>query len=76
MESIMDECEYINKCPFYNNELEGDTDKIEELKKNYCQTSCMHCARYMIATALNSEAVPEDLYPDQKSRAYEIISNS
>jgi hypothetical protein len=30
----------------------------------------------MISLALGPEAVPEDLFPDQKDKAYEIISSS
>jgi len=72
----MAECELIDKCPFFNKQLVNKDDKIEELKEKYCKTNCLHCARYMIVTAVGKEAVPSDLAPDEKTKAYEIISSS
>jgi len=72
----MSECEFINSCPFFNM-ISGDEDSIiEDMKTKYCKTNNLNCARYMIATAQGPEAVPEDLYPNQKDVAYGIISGS
>ena len=72
----MAECELIDKCPFFNKHLENDDATVTSLKEKYCKTNNLNCARYMIATALGSEAVPEDLNPTEKIKAYEIISSS
>ncbi len=69
----MTECEFIDKCPFFN-ELSSEDNKIEDMKQKYCRTNNLNCARYMIAMAVGSEHVPVDLYPNQKDKAYKIIS--
>ncbi len=71
----MAECELIDKCPFFNNNI-VETEKIMQMQEKYCKTNNLNCARYLIATAIGSEAVPSDLAPDQKTKAYEIISSS
>ena len=75
-EKKMAECELIKKCPFFINKIAGDSEKVSEMKEKYCKTNNLNCARFMIATALGSEAVPPDLAPDEKIKAYEIISSS
>ena len=72
----MQECELIDSCPFYNNQLEGDKEQIEAMKEKYCRKNNLNCARYMVLMALGKESMPEDLFPHQKERAYLIISQS
>lgn len=72
----MAECELINECPFFNDKIAGDEEKITLMKDKYCRKNNLNCARYMIATAVGREAVPLDLTPDEKTKAYEIISES
>ncbi len=71
----MAECELIDKCPFFINNP-GEVEKTAQMKEKYCKTNNLNCARYLIATAIGFEAVPSDLAPDQKTKAYEIISSS
>lgn len=71
----MAECELIDKCPFFNNNT-GETEKITQMQEKYCKTNNLNCARYLVVTAIGSEAVPSDLAPDQKTKAYEIISSN
>ena len=70
----MQECELIDKCPFYNNQLKGDIDQIDNMKEIYCRKNNLNCARYMVLIALGKESMPEELFPHQKERAYQIIS--
>ena len=70
----MGECEFIAKCPFFNGQLAGDPEKIEEMKTKYCRNNNLNCARYMVANALGKEKMPPDLYPNQKERAYLCIA--
>lgn len=72
----MGECEFINTCPFFNDELEGRETDIEKLKNDYCRTNSLHCARYIVAITLGKERMPPNLYPDEKDRAYMIIAES
>ncbi|MDA3941104.1 MAG: hypothetical protein PF693_17640 [Spirochaetia bacterium] len=69
----MQECELIESCPFYNDQLKGDAKQIESMKEKYCRTNNLNCARYMVFIALGKESMPEELFPHQKDRAYELI---
>lgn len=70
----MGECEFIGGCPFFNDKLNSAPDKVEELKLQYCRNNNLNCARYMVATAIGKEMMPEELYPHEKQRAYLVIA--
>ncbi len=72
----MNECEFIEQCPFFNGQLQGDLRKIEAMKQKYCRTNNLNCARYMVAHALGKDHMPKDLFPDQKTIAYSVIAES
>lgn len=72
----MTECEFIDTCPFFNGKIAEKPAEIEKLKEEYCRTNNLHCARYMIATALGKEHVPADLYPYEKEVAYKLLSEN
>jgi len=72
----MQECELLDGCPFYNNQLKGDKEQIEAMKEKYCRKNNLNCASYMVLMALGKESMPEDLFPHQKERAYLIISQN
>ncbi|MCX6833492.1 MAG: hypothetical protein NT028_15440 [candidate division Zixibacteria bacterium] len=50
----------------------------EELGKTYrvyyCHGGMAICARYMVFQELGKPSVPPDLYPDQASRAKQILA--
>ena len=70
----MQECELIDSCPFYHYQLKGDEEQINIMKEKYCQKNNLNCARYMVFMALGRESMPNELFPHQKERAYEVIS--
>mgnify|MGYP000219920814 CR=1 FL=1 len=70
----MAECEFIDKCPFFAGKLAEKPVEIEELKDKYCRQNNLNCARYMIAQSVGKEHMPPDLYPHEKTVAYEIIA--
>jgi len=72
----MEECEFISKCPFFNDGMNLAEEKAEETKTLYCRTNNLHCARYMVANAVSKEVVPADLLPFEKDRAYLIIAEN
>ncbi len=71
----MAECEFMETCPFFNSP-EGDDETVASMKEKYCKTNNLNCARYMVALAHSPEAAPDDLAPNEKDKAYEIISSS
>jgi len=70
----MAECEFIEKCPFFQGKLADKPVEVEELKEKYCKSNNLNCARYMIANALGKEHMPADLYPHEKDVAYRVIA--
>jgi len=74
MDPAMNECEFIEKCPFFQGKLAEKPVETEELKEKYCKNNNLNCARYMIVQAAGPEKMPEDLYPDEKIIAYQIIA--
>lgn len=72
----MSECELIENCPFFKGLLAHKEVEIEKLKDEYCRRNCLHCARFMIFTALGREMMPPDLYPHEKEVAYALIAEN
>lgn len=72
----MGECEFISKCPFFNDELSDKPDTVEEMKAQYCKGNNLNCSRYMIANALGKDYMPPNLYPHEKQRAYLVIAEN
>ena len=70
----MGDCEFIERCPFFQGKLAEKPVEIEELKIKYCKGNNLNCARYMIAQAAGKEKMPPDLYPDDKVIAYQVIA--
>ncbi len=74
LEIMMAECEFIEKCPFFNDRLENKAVAIEDFKIRYCRENNLNCARYMVANALGKEKMPPNLYPHEKEVAYLLIA--
>ncbi len=72
----METCEFLDSCPFYLGTIVVKEADTETLKDEYCRKSPLRCARHMIAVSLGEDKIPEDLYPDEKMKAYEIIAGS
>jgi hypothetical protein len=72
----MGECEFLEKCPFFNDELGNKPDTVEEMKVKYCRSNNLNCARYMVVNSVGKEMMLPDLYPHEKIRAYELIAGS
>ena len=70
----MGDCEFIEMCPFFQDKLAEKPVEIEELKEKYCRKNNLNCARFMIAQAVGKEKMPPDLYPDEKTIAYQVIA--
>lgn len=69
-------CEFISKCPFFNDELSNKPESVDEMKEAYCKNNNLNCSRYMVVNALGSEYMPPDLYPHEKQRAYLILAEN
>lgn len=66
----MDKCEFFDICNFVQN------DSDAELKKSYCDSAPLRCARFMIYQGVSADKVPDELMPDEKMKAYEILAEN
>jgi len=72
----MAKCVYMKECLFFNsNELKKPVTE-EVLKNEFCKNNYFDCARYILMQNAPGIQVPNDLYPNQKERASQIIASS
>ena len=70
----MADCECLQKCPFFNDKMDDSKGMGKIYKDKYCLGDNSRCARYRVFLALGSEAVPNNLYPNMRDRAENIIA--
>lgn len=70
----MAECKLLSSCIFFNDKMGNKPGTAAMYKKKYCQGDNMECARYMVFKALGKSKVPDNLFPNQKDRAKEVIA--
>lgn len=66
----MDQCEFLETCFFAKN------NEDSPLKESYCNSNPLHCARFMIFQALGEDKTPDDLMPDEKTKAYTLLAEN
>jgi hypothetical protein len=69
-------CEVLERCPFFNDVMTGMPEHAELFKQLYCHGGNDICARYMIFKKLGRDGVPENLFPNEVSRANTIIADA
>jgi hypothetical protein len=67
------DCENLPTCPFFKGEMAIEEERGKVYRAYYCHGGMAICARYMMFKKLGKSLVPPDLYPDQVSRAEQII---
>ena len=73
-ELVMASCEKLKACLFFNDKLSNMPSVSGLLKETYCLGDKEECARYRVSSA--GKAVPEDLFPNDTTRARKIIHSS
>lgn len=66
----MDQCEFLDICFFAKNS--GDSS----LKDSYCDSNPLRCARFMVYQGAGVDKAPDELMPDEKMKAYEILAEN
>lgn len=69
-------CEKLAGCPFYNDKMPIESSMGKLYKLKYCEGDKTICARYMVCTKLGKEFVPDNLFPNMKDRAEQIIKEN
>jgi hypothetical protein len=72
----MADCPNLTTCPFFIGKMENMPAVTGYLKKQFCRGDYATCARYMVFDALGKELVPKDMYPNEFTRAKEVINQA
>lgn len=72
----MADCEFLEKCPFFNDQMKDMPAMAKTLKNRYCRADFDQCARYTIATKLGRGHVPPDMFPSEMERALGMLPGS
>jgi hypothetical protein len=69
-------CDRFDNCKFFKGTVESDKGLGALYVKKFCDGENNSCARYIVATALGADSVPDDLYPNMADRANKIIEEN
>ena len=69
----MTDCDFLIKCPFFNDKLKKMPKASDMMKKIYCRWDYTKCARYRIAITMGVNEIPEDLFPGDFHRANKML---
>jgi len=69
----MANCDLLETCIFFNDNMAEMPSTSDVFKKMYCKSDFGKCARHMIVESLGRGTVPSDLFPNQTDRAKSII---
>ena len=69
----MANCELLEKCIFFNDQMEDMPAVASLMKSRYCNDNYEDCARMMVVKAIGRENVPNDMFPNQVDYAQRII---
>jgi hypothetical protein len=69
----MADCECLNGCLFFNDQMKSMGSIKQMMKKRLCQGDNRTCARHMVFKALGKPHVPPDLFPNEIDRAAALI---
>ncbi|RJP58596.1 MAG: hypothetical protein C4541_07660 [Candidatus Auribacter fodinae] len=69
----MADCPRLQKCPFFNDQLDDMPDLSGAVKALFCKKNYRNCARYNIAKQLGPQNVPNNLFPADGRQANELL---
>ena len=70
----MANCEKLEKCPFFTDQMANMPSVAALLKKTFCLGDKTQCARYSVLSA--GFTVPADLLPNDQDRASQILAKT
>jgi hypothetical protein len=72
----MAKCDHAAECRFYKKEIPNHPANADELIAEFCEGNSLRCARSMVFDSRGDAAVPDDLMPEDKVRAYGMLAES
>jgi hypothetical protein len=73
-EAVMANCEKLDKCAFFGDQLPNMPAVANLMKDTYCRGDKLSCARYRVGLA--GMVVPTDLLPNDCRRAEKLLMHS
>lgn len=70
----MPDCKLLDSCIFFNDQMANMPAVADLMKKRYCKSEFIDCARLRIVEELGRENVPIDLFPNQEDYADQLIA--
>ncbi len=70
------DCELLQDCAFFSDNLRTMPVTSGLIKERFCKGEFEKCARLMVAKALESEKVPETLYPIHLEEAQRLLNDA
>lgn len=71
----MSNCPSITLCPFFNDKMKEMPAMANMLKKKYCLSNHVDCARWLVSSKFGRAGVPDNLHPGQNDRARALIGD-
>jgi hypothetical protein len=71
----MDSCKLLEGCLFFHEKMNNMPTVTDMLKRLYCLWNYKQCARYMVAEKFGKDQVPQDLFPNDITKAKIILTN-
>jgi len=69
-------CEYFPDCPFFKSQLAQWPAVAKMYQTNYCHSSVLKCARYLVRRFCGPEVVPDNLFPNDAQGAERIVKSN
>ena len=66
-------CELRMTCPLFNEHMQATPSARALYRVRYCNGHHTECARYVVYLALGRESIPDDLYPNDRLRALDLV---
>ncbi len=67
------QCKFFTECPFYNDKMHVQQGVGAIFERKYCADNCEGCARYLVASAVGVQYVPDTLFPNMNDVAVSIM---
>ena len=69
-------CEFLERCPFFNDRMPLDQGIGSIFKQKYCLSDYPQCARYAVGIVLGPASVPLSLYPNMHDISRKILAEA
>ena len=69
-------CEHLNTCSFINGMSASGPVTANLIKVKYCNSDKGMCARYRLARISSMDIIPNDLWPSDDMKFYELLEST